>query len=200
MRIYFIALAVILLNLSIVAQGEFSVNDILPATQSMSSLPETEIAINFNSSFDINSINDTTFQVWGRWSGVHKGTISISNDSTTLHFDPDKNFFYGEWITVSLSKGIKDKEGNFLPSGFAWNFWIRTLPGTMNLTRTQTINVRQLSEGWIQTYGTYAGDLDGDGWSDFIVPNEIPADIRVFMNDQQGGYDDFTIFTINSGS
>ncbi|MBT8380031.1 MAG: T9SS type A sorting domain-containing protein, partial [Ignavibacteria bacterium] len=42
--------------------------------------------------------------------------------------------------------------------------------------------------------------LDGDGWSDFIVPNEIPADIRVFMNDQQGGYDDFTIFTINSGS
>ncbi len=66
----------------------------------------------------------------------------------------------------------------------------------MSLERTSTINVRQPGEGWIQTYGTYAGDLDGDGWSDFIVPNEIAADIRVFMNDQQGSYDDFTIFNI----
>ncbi len=70
----------------------------------------------------------------------------------------------------------------------------------MDLTRTATINVREPGEGWIQTYGTYAGDLDADGWSDFIVPNEIPADIRVFMNDQQGGYNDFTIFTIAGGS
>jgi hypothetical protein len=70
----------------------------------------------------------------------------------------------------------------------------------MDLIRTQTINVRQQGEGQIQTYGAYAGDLDKDGWSDFVVPNEIPADVRVFMNDRQGGYNDFTIFNINGGS
>lgn len=32
----------------------------------------------------------------------------------------------------------------------------------MDLTRTQTINVGEPGEGWIQTYGTYAGGLDGD--------------------------------------
>jgi len=32
----------------------------------------------------------------------------------------------------------------------------------MDLTRTQTINLREPWEGWIQTHGTYAGDLDGD--------------------------------------
>ena len=132
--------------------------------------------------------------------GVHKGTIGWFNDTTSIHFTPDENFFYGEQVTVSLSKGIKDTQGNYLQTGFAWNFWTRTLSASMDLTRTSTINVRQSGEGWIQTYGTYAGDLDGDGWSDFIVPNEIPADIRVFMNDQQGSYDDFTIFTISGGS
>ncbi|MBT8195995.1 MAG: T9SS type A sorting domain-containing protein, partial [Bacteroidia bacterium] len=69
-----------------------------------------------------------------------------------------------------------------------------------DLIRSQTINVREQGEGWIQTYGTYAGDLDGDGWCDFVVPNEIPSDVRVFMNDQQGGYNDFTIFAIPGGS
>ncbi len=132
--------------------------------------------------------------------GVHKGTIGWINDTTSVHFTPDENFFYGEQVTISLSKGIKDSQGNILQTGFAWNFWTRTLSASMDLIRTSTINVRQSGEGWIQTYGTYAGDLDGDGWSDFIVPNEIPADIRVFMNDQQGSYDDFTIFTISGGS
>jgi hypothetical protein len=189
-----------MLNLQIAAQSNLEVNSVIPPPQSMNLLPTLEVTINFNNAVDITSINDTTFQVWGRWSGVHKGTIGWFNDTTSIHFIPDENFFYGEQATVSLSKGIKDTEGNYLQTGFAWNFWTRTLSASMNLTRTSTINVRQPGEGWIQTYGTYAGDLDGDGWSDFIVPNEVSADIRVFMNDQQGGYDDFTIFAIANGS
>ncbi len=200
MKILFLLFVFVVLNLQLFAQGSLEVNNVSPPAQSMNFLPTLEITINFNRAVDITSFNDTTFQVWGRWSGVHKGTISWFNDTTSIHFTPDENFFYGELVTVSLSKGIKDTEGNYLQSGFAWSFWTRTLPGTMELIRTSTINVRQPGENWIQTYGTYAGDLDGDGWSDFIVPNEISADIRVFMNDQQGGYNDFTIFSIGGGS
>ena len=200
MNLLLILFVIAALNLQLTAQSSLAINSVSPPPQSMNFLPTLEITINFNSAVDITSFNDTTFQVWGRWSGVHKGTINWFNDTTSIHFTPDENFFYGEQVTVSLSKGIKDTEGNYLQTGFAWNFWTRTLIGNMSLTRTQTINVRQPDEGWIQTYGTYAGDLDGDGWSDFIVPNENPADIRVFMNDHQGGYNDFTIFSINGGS
>jgi hypothetical protein len=138
--------------------------------------------------------------VWGRWSGVHYGNIKLSSDSTSLTFTSAENFFWGEMVTVSLSKGIKDVDNVHLGFGYSWNFWIKVQEGTLDLTRTGTVNVRQQGEGHIQTYGTYAGDLDGDGWSDFVVPNENTADVRVFMNDQQGGYDNFTIFTINGGS
>ena len=184
----------------ILAQGNLGVNTVSPPPQSMNFLPSLEVTINFSSAVDITSFNDTTFQVWGRWSGVHRGTITPYGNNTSILFTPEENFFYGERITISLSKGIKDSQGNFLQTGYAWNFWTRTLSSSMNLVRTSTINVRQPGEGWIQTYGTYAGDLDQDGWSDFIVPNENANDIRVFMNDQQGGYADFTIFSISGGS
>ncbi len=200
MKPLLILVAVTALNLQLAAQGSLKVNSISPLPQSMNFLPTLEITINFNSEVDITSFNDTTFQVWGRWSGVHKGTINWFNDTTSFHFTPYENFFYGEQVTVSLSKGIKDNQGNYLQTGFAWSFWTRTISSSMDLIRTSTINVRQPGEGWIQTYGTYAGDLDGDGWSDFIVPNENANDIRVFMNDQQGGYNDFTIYSINGGS
>ena len=195
-----LALIIIACNMHLSARDNPEVPDVFPLPQSLNPLPTLEISVNFNKAVDISSFNDTTFQVWGRWSGVHRGTFFTTNDSTLIHFTPDENFFYGEQVTVSLTKGISDNEGNFLQSGYAWNFWTRTLSASMDLTRTATINVREPGEGWIQTYGTYAGDLDDDGWSDFIVPNEIPADIRVFINDQQGGYDNFTIFTINNGS
>jgi len=103
-------------------------------------------------------------------------------------------------ISVSLSKGIKDEMGNNLSFGYAWNFWTITTKGTLDLKRTSTIEVRENGEGHIQTYGTYAGDLDGDGWSDFAVPNEISNDVRVFMNDGTGNYNNFTIFPISGGN
>jgi hypothetical protein len=200
MKIFPTIFVIVILNLQLMAQGNFSVHSFQPAAQSMNYLPTAEIIINFNSIVDVNSFNDTTFQVWGRWSGVHTGTISFYNDTTSLLFTPDENFFYGEWVTVSLSIGIKDTQGNHLATGFAWNFWIRTLPGTMNLTRTQTINVRQSGEGWIQTYGTYAGDLDGDGWSDFIVPNEIPADVRSTNEGFDYNLDGLMDFTVGNST
>lgn len=200
MRLLKLTLLIITLHLGLFAQGNLHVTSVMPPPQSLNFLPSLEIVINFSNPVDVSTFNDTTFQVWGRWSGAHYGTIAPYSNNSSILFTPDDNFFYGELITVSLSKGIKDDQGNLMQFGYSWNFWTRSLPGTMNLLRTSTINVRQQGEGWIQTYGTYAGDLDGDGWSDFIVPNERPADVRVFMNDQQGGYDDFTVFTVTGGS
>ena len=190
----------VVFNLQLIAGGGFSVNSVLPASQSINYLPSADVVINFSTAVDITSFNDTTFQVWGRWSGVRKGAISFNGNDQSILFNPDNDFFYGEWVTVSLSKGIKDSQGNNLALAYSWNFWIKTQPSSMNLTRTGTIEVRQPGEGWIQTYGTYAGDFDQDGWSDFVVPNEISNDIRVFMNDGAGNYNTFDIFQINNGS
>jgi hypothetical protein len=198
-------LIVILITIIVVTHLAFAgdslyVASILPISHSLDSDPGTMITIEFSTAVNPASFNDTTFMVWGRWSGVHSGILDFNSISNIAYFDPDEDFFYGEMITVSLSKGIKDAIGTSLNKGYSWNFWIKVLAGTLDLNRTSAIPVREPGEGHIQTYGTYAGDLNQDGWSDFLVPNEIVNDVRVFMNDGQGGYNDFTIFKINGGS
>jgi hypothetical protein len=200
MKFFVLFITFILYNCHLVANDSLKIINVSPAPQSISAEPSTIIELQSNIRFDSSSFTDTTFMVWGRWSGVHKGILDFNSSGTIAYFNPDEDFFFGEWITVSLSRGIKDEMGNNLSFGYAWNFWIITTEGSLDLTRTETIEVRQPGEGWIQTYGTYAGDLDQDGWSDFIVPNERSNDVRLFMNDGAGSYNKFTIFPIPGGA
>jgi hypothetical protein len=200
MKLFVSFITLIFFNGYLLADDSLKVINVVPEPQSISAEPSAVIEIRFNIRVDQTSFNDTTFMIWGRWSGIHKGTLDFNSIGTIAYFNPDDDFFFGEWVTVSLSKGIKDEPGNNLSLGYAWNFWIVTTEASLDLTRTETIEVRQPGEDWIQTYGTYAGDLDQDGWSDFVVPNERPNDVRVFMNDGAGSYNQFTIFPIPGGA
>jgi hypothetical protein len=103
-------------------------------------------------------------------------------------------------VTVSLSKEILSAEGIPLPAGHAWNFWVASGQGTLDQTELERISVREPGEGHIQTYGANAADLNEDGYTDLSLPNEISNDLRIFLNDGQGGYDGFTIHPIPEGN
>ena len=199
MKSFVFILTFLLSNILIIGADSLYVLYVSPTPQTISAGPADTIQIDFNMRVDPLSFNNSTFMVWGRWSGVHKGIIDFNSIGTTATFILEKNFFYGEMITVSLSKGIKDESGANMKKGYTWNYWVKVKKGSLDLTKTETIEVRQPGEDWIQTYGTYAGDLDGDGWSDFLVPNEIPNDVRVFMNDGTGSYSNFSIHPIIGG-
>ena len=198
-------IVILLMGISIAAHSDLGaesprVVSVSPLPQSLTAEPLTSIVISFDMPVDRNSINDTTVNVFGRWSGAARGVYLFENNDTRIRFDPMAAFSAGEWITVSISKDVTDKSGEGMTFGYAWNFWIRSETGTLDLTEIQQIPVRRPGEGHIQTYGTYAGDLNEDGFTDFTVPNELSNDIRVFINDGGGGYDDFTIYMIPNGS
>ena len=142
MKFFVLFITLILFNGYLITDESLKVINVLPLPQSISAEPSATIEIEFNMRVDPTSFTDTTFMVWGRWSGVHKGTLDFNSTGTIAYLNLDKNFFYGEWVTVSLSKGIKDVMGNNLSFGYAWNFWIKSTPGTLDLTRTATIQVR----------------------------------------------------------
>ncbi len=171
-----------------------------PNKNSIAENRNPNISIEFSESILPASINDTTFMVYGRWTGVHTGATTFENGNTKILFNSNKDFNAGEPVTVSLSKSVKNENDVPMGKGFTFQFMIPTELGTFQLTQIDQINVREDNEGHIQVYGAFAGDLNEDGWTDFTVPNEISNDVRVFLNDAAGGYSDFTAYSLNAGS
>ncbi len=200
MKLYFTTAFCFFISLFSFAQTGPKVVSIFPSNQTINAEGSTEIIITFDSSIDPLTITDTSFYIFGRWSGIAEGNISFDSENKILTFIPTKPFYPGELVIVNLSKRIKNSLGEPMEFGFTWHFWIKTGPGTLDLIKVKEINIREPGEGWIQTYGAYAGDLDKDGYTDFLVPNEVANDVRVFMNDGKGDYSDFTIFPMQGGA
>ncbi|RMH79868.1 MAG: hypothetical protein D6681_18880 [Calditrichaeota bacterium] len=166
---------------------------ISPASQAIQAPRTVEIVVTFSEPMDPQSFTPVSFMVMGRWSGVMPGSFQFENNATTVRFISAHPFMAGEWVTVSLSVGIRSAAGQSLDRGYAWNFWTAAAPADLNLQEIARVNVRRPGEGWIQTYGAHAADANGDGFSDYMVPNERANDVRMFLNDGSGGYSSFTV-------
>jgi hypothetical protein len=171
-----------------------------PAPQSLNTTVLGGITIQFDTPLDSATVNSATIMIAGRWSGIARGTFALDSSRTLVQFTPSDPFSAGETVTISVSRGVQSEGGEPMDLGYAWSYWIKTSPGTLELTEVQRIPVREPGEGHIQTYGANTADLDNDGWTDLTLPNELSDDIRVFMNDGQGGYSDFTIHPIPNGN
>lgn len=184
---------------SSVAATPPTVTSVSPAPQSMDAHHATDVVIDFDQPLDTTTVNASTVRIFGRWSGPMQGTYNLEAGNARVRFIPDRLdggvYSAGEWVTVSLSKGIENESSEPMALGYQWNFWIGTQHGLLDLSLTGTLSTRQDGEGWIQSYGAYAGDLNNDDWTDLLVPNERPDDARVFLNDGAGAYDTFTVYS-----
>ena len=157
-----------------------------PGRQQINAPKNGAIQVEFDQFIDPASVNSISFRVFGRWSGPATGTIDVYEN--TITFDPAEDFFAGEYVTVSLSKGIKNTLGQPMTFGYSWSFWTRSASASLNLTYVTRYDTRLPTDSWVQPYGAYAGDIDNDGWCDLFIPCEQTDDVRIFMNNGAGLY------------
>lgn len=165
-----------------------NVTSISPVAHTVSASATDDIVVNFDQAVDPSTVIGASFRIFGRWSGPASGSISLENSDSRVRFVPDEPFFAGEYVTVALSKAIKNTNGDPLTYGYSWSFWIATDPGTLDLIEVDRIEVRQPGEGGLRCYGAYAGDLNHDGYSDLSVINEDAENVRLYYNDGNGGF------------
>ncbi len=175
------------LALSINAQAP-TVVSVFPNNMENAAEKDVRIKVVFDQPIDQTIVDYTQFRIFGRWSGPSAFAFTVSDDKKEIEMIPEDDYFSGEWVTVMLSKGIKSESGEFMETGYSWNFWIKTAPGDLTQEMTKTIQLREPGEGWLQTYGAYAGDLNNDGFSDLTTVNENSDDLRIFLNDGTGDY------------
>lgn len=191
---------ILLLGMQISNAQSPIVQSIEPANMHNAVPRDADILIDFEGALDPESVNDTTVKIFGRWSGPASGTITLEDNDKRIRFSPGEAFIAGEWVTVSLTKGIRSANEHYMEKGYTWNFWIATKEGSLEPVLIDQIAAREPGEGLIQVYGAYAGDLNNDGFSDLTVVNETADDLRIFLNDGTGKYEDFSIYPMGNMS
>ena len=191
------ALCLIVAALPAFAQPQIS--SAVPAANAVNGLPAGSVYITFDTNLAPATVNAANVKVFGRWSGVASGALSVENGDT-IRFDPAGAFSCGEQVTVSIGTGVTSSAGTPVAATLTHSFWTAAAPADWGLSLAQTMTVRLPGEGPIVTYGAYAGDLNNDGYPDLSLPNEASSDVRVFMNDGSGGFLPFTIHPMPGGS
>ncbi len=176
--------ALVLLASTAVAQ--LGVTAVDPSANVIDASTATALTVTFDANVDAATVSGSSFQVFGRWSGVRTGAYAVNGNE--VRWSPDEPFFPGETVTVALTNAIQSTGGAPLTDGYVWMFWTRSNPGTDEFPLDVVTTARQPGEGLIQSYGIYAGDLDGDGSPDFSIPNEVSDDVRVMLNNGCGSY------------
>jgi hypothetical protein len=177
----------------------FTVIDNYPVGNSLNAVPDQVIEVYFDDLIDVSTVNAQSVMAFGRWSGPADLSFEIAGFGNVLVITHAEPFIAGEYVMVSFSSSFSSMTGNTLEHGYTIGFWIRTLPGSMDLIDVGHLDVRNPGEGLIQSYGAYAGDLNNDGWGDLAVVNETAEDMRIFISDQ-GSFGSFNTYVLPLGN
>ena len=90
------------------APAQLTVSSVLPARNDVDAPTFPRIVVSFSEPIDPVSATAGSFQVFGRWSGVMTGTITLRNGDRELEFAPDRPFFPGE---VTLQSFVQQDAG-----------------------------------------------------------------------------------------
>jgi hypothetical protein len=176
------------------------VTQALPAPNSAAALPGTELRLVLSEPLDEAAFKTEALSVFGRWSGVVEGGVTLEDGGTVLRFVPNEPFQAGEAVTASLRARVRTAGASTDTQGYAWSFWIRPAEGSLDLANLGVRSVLGEGEEHVQPYGAYAGDFNEDGLPDLAIPNEVSADVRIMMNDGSGNYSEFTVLEIPGGN
>ncbi|MFB0516617.1 MAG: beta strand repeat-containing protein [Candidatus Neomarinimicrobiota bacterium] len=158
-----------------------------PSRNALNSDKSTNINIEFSQDINSATLTNSTIKVNGSQSGLHTSTdINYNAGTRIVVFNPDTDFKVGEFVSVTLTTGIKNSGGSSMTTPYIWTFAIGTTAGTGMFGSAGSVSVGDLPKS-IAT-----NDYDGDGDLDMAIANWSSHNVSIVMNDGNGN------FTVNS--
>ena len=149
---------------------------------------DSDIGATFNAAISPSTVNVGTFVAQGMMSGRRSGAFSFSGANKVATLNPSADFFPGEVVRVSATRGISDVSS--LPvTPYQWQFTAGTVKSRCCPSFT---DIAAGLAGVASSSGAW-GDFDGDGDLDMVVAGIGSGDVavsRIYRNDGGGTFTD----------
>lgn len=165
---------------------DLAVLSVSPANAAVHAPVKSSLTLHFDRPVLPSSVTSNTFWAFARTSGAVTGAFVFSDKDATVTLVPDRAFFWGEPVTVFVSRDLLAADGSPMrPAGYSRRFTTKVRPSLLSLAVVETLSTNFGHESSIP-YGGNAADLNEDGFADVVLTNEGTDDIRVFPNAADG--------------
>jgi hypothetical protein len=162
-------------------------------TQNQLNVPvSTSISVTFDIDMDESTINDSTFVVNARSTGLHPGSITYDGPSRTATFAPFEDLEEGEVVTVVLTTGIESSGGVPLDSSYAWSFTLEVYDGSGSFAS------QSFYPTGAEPVSVFSADLDGDGDLDLATANFYDDDVSILLNNGDGTFAPHSVYPVGT--
>ncbi|WP_299536723.1 FG-GAP-like repeat-containing protein [Ulvibacterium sp.] len=174
------------ISLTAFAQTDPTVTATAPSANALNADSTTDISLTFSETMDAATFTADHVKMSGSY-GEPFGFPALRSNTNTAVFDPDRDFFPGEIITVTLTADVASSMGAPLASPFTYRFTAGVSPNSPgefpNGRNIIGETVRSTSSGDVT-----AVDLDGDGDLDVLSASSDDSRIVWHANDGNGNF------------
>jgi uncharacterized repeat protein (TIGR01451 family) len=156
---------------------------VTPANRAVDAAGNANVSISYDEAVNPATVDAASFPVYSSLRGRLAGTYDTTG--ATVIFTPSGTLLPGEAILAVATDGIENGGGAGAGT-WSWRFAAASAPGSGNfLKQSGDINP---AAAW--TRDIAVGDVNGDGWIDVAVANDVEPSIQniVYLNDGAGGF------------
>lgn len=163
------------------AQATPTVTATSPVSAATGVAKNTNIRIRFSQAMDKVS-TQAAFSATGLSSGIHAGVFSWNVAGTILTFNPTTDFWYGEWVAVTVKKIATDARGQPMATDYNFRFKIARIKRVI-LTSERSLDGHVFESGQVYTDNwLFVGDTSGFVPSGYPQPAIANQYARTFLS------------------
>ncbi|HYF14963.1 MAG TPA: FG-GAP-like repeat-containing protein [Phycisphaerales bacterium] len=169
------------------AFAQLAVTSTTPTINANNQSRTQTITVNFDRAVNPATFTANNFRVFGKLTGPVAGTLAFTNGDTRVTFTPSVTLAAGEQVLVVMSRNLQAADNSFLRAqGYTFTFTTGVTPTYHKFRHLATLTNIDPTGAQTRIYGGLACDLNHDGSCDLTTVNEVSADLRVFLNRDDG--------------
>ncbi|EDP71716.1 hypothetical protein FBALC1_04492 [Flavobacteriales bacterium ALC-1] len=174
----------LLLLLPFTISAQFSVSSTTPASNELDVSVTSDISINFNQNVDAATLTNANISITGN-NGIVLGFSAPIVTGTNAIFNPDRDFFPGEIITITITTDVENSSGTNLNKAFTFQF---TAEVCLNSPGQFPLGENTISLATDGAISVTIADLDDDGDLDILSASSLDDRIAWYANDGTGKF------------